>query len=303
VVTCGAKQALYNAMQALLEPGDRVAMQAPYWVSYPDQAILAGAEPLVLPMQAGGFGLNREALAGLTDERLRLIVLNSPSNPTGHVLGDDDLDAVAELVRRRDLTVICDDIYDKLVFDGRQPPHLLRRHPDLADRTLVVNGLSKTYSMTGWRLGWALGPATLIGAMRKIQDQSTSNATTFVQHAGVTALRSGPELVAGMLAAFTRRRTMLVEGLNGLPGVTCALPDGAFYAFPSFSSLLGRRSGDRPLTTTIQLAEELLERERVAVVPGDAFGAPGYLRFSFACSQEDIVEAVARVGRFLTQLR
>lgn len=300
VVGLGAKQCLFNAMQALLQPGDRAAMQTPYWVSYPAQVILAGAEPVALPM-VDGMGLNRQALAEQAEAGLRLLVLNSPSNPSGQVLSAGDLDAVAEVVRQHDLFVLSDDIYDQLSFEGR-PPHLLRRHPDLADRCLVINGVSKAYSMTGWRLGWALGPTQVIAAMRKIQDQSTSNAVTFVQHAAVAALEAPDELVADMRAAFAQRRVALVEGLAGLGGVSCQMPAGAFYAFPSFAACLGRKLDGQTIGSTLQLAELLLEREKVAVIPGEVFGAPGHLRFSFACSQETIAEAITRVGRLLSAL-
>ena len=300
VVGVGAKQCLFNAMQALLQPGDRAAVQTPYWVSYPAQVILAGAEPVALPM-VDGMGLNQPALIEQAEAGLRLLVLNSPSNPSGQVLPAGDLDAVAEVVRQHDLFVLSDDIYDQLAYEGR-PPHLLKRHPDLADRTLVINGVSKTYSMTGWRLGWALGPPKVIAAMRKIQDQSTSNAVTFVQHAAVAALEAPDELVAGMRAAFAERRVALVEGLAGLDGVTCRMPAGAFYAFPSFHAVLGRMLAGVPVESTLKLAELLLERERVAVIPGEAFGAPGHLRFSFACSLETITEAIERVGRLLSAL-
>jgi aspartate aminotransferase len=302
VVSCGAKHCLYNAMQSLLGPGDRGLVQAPYWVSYPDQMVLAGAEPVVLPMAADGFGLHREALASAVDARTRVIVLNSPSNPSGHVLSAADIDLVAELARRHDLTVISDDIYDQLVYGPERPAHILRRHPDLQDKVVVVHGVSKTYSMTGWRLGYAVGPRAVIAAMCKVQDQSTSNATTFVQHAAITALESPPSLVAGMLAAFAQRRTRIVAGLAALPGVSCRPPEGAFYAFPDVRGLLGRRLEGQPLGSSLRLAELLLERERVAVVPGEAFGAPGHLRFSFACALEVIDEAMERLGRFVARL-
>ncbi len=302
VVSCGAKQCLYNAMQSLLDPGDGAVIQAPYWVSYPAQVVLAGGETVILPMGDKGFGLNREALASLEPGRAKLIVINSPSNPTGHVLDEADLDAVAEVARRHDLVILSDDIYDQITYDDRRPLHILERHPDLRDRTLIINGVSKTYSMTGWRLGYALGPAPLIAAMRKVQDQSTSNATTFVQYAAVAALASPPELTAGMLSAFAERRLVMIRKLRKLPGVSCAMPAGSFYAFPSFAGALGKHIGQDEVASTLQLSELLLEHERVAVVPGEAFGAPGFLRFSFACSLATIEEAVERVGRVLARL-
>jgi len=277
-------------------------VQAPYWVSYPAQMVLAGAEPVLLPIPAAGSGLNRPALEAAVDERARVIVLNSPCNPSGHVLSAGDVDFVAELVRRHDLTLVSDDIYDQLTYGPERPAHILRRHPDLQDKVIVVHGVSKTYSMTGWRLGYALGPKPVIAAMRKVQDQSTSNATTFVQHAAITALESPPSLVAGMLAAFAQRRTRIVAGLSALPGVRCQAPDGAFYAFPDVTGLLARSHEGQPLGSALRLAELLLERERIACVPGEAFGAPGYLRFSFACSLEVIDEAIARLGRLVARL-
>ncbi|MBN2496892.1 MAG: pyridoxal phosphate-dependent aminotransferase [Deltaproteobacteria bacterium] len=295
VVSCGAKQCLYNAMQSLLEPGDRAVVQAPYWVSYPAQIRLAGAEPVLLPFEDDRFGLNGDALEAACGARTRLVILNSPCNPTGSVLEDEDLDRVAGLAREHDLVVICDDIYDKLVYDVPRPPHILLRHPDLADRTLVVNGVSKAYSMTGWRLGYAVGPAELIAAMRKLQDQSTSNATTFVQHAACAALACPPSVVESMRAEFARRRERIVPRLDALPGVRCARPAGTFYAFASFEGWIGRELAGRAVESTLQLAGMLLEDRRVAVVPGEAFGAPGYLRFSFACSTEVIDEAMDRM--------
>jgi aspartate aminotransferase len=305
VVSCGAKHCLYNAMQSLLQPGDRALVQAPYWVSYPDQVVLAGAEPVLLPLTPS-LGLDlaamEAALQGEAGRRVRLVVLNSPSNPSGCVLSTGEIDRVAELARAHDLVVLSDDIYDRLVYDAGPPPHILRRHPDLADRVVVVNGVSKTFSMTGWRLGYALGPRAVIAAMCKVQDQSTSNATTFVQHAAVTALESPPALVEGMRAAFAGRRDRIVARLGALPGVRCPSPAGAFYAFPDVSALCARSFEGQPIGSDLRLAELLLERELVAVVPGQAFGAPGHLRFSFACSLEVIDEAMDRLGRFIDRL-
>ncbi len=301
VVGLGAKQCLYNCMQSVLEPGDGLLLQAPYWVSYPAQALLAGANSVMLAMPDGKFGLNRKALEELDEKNLRMMVINSPSNPSGAVLSGEDLDLLARFALERDMVVVTDDIYAKLVY-GKRPEHILIRHPELVDRTVVVNGLSKTYSMTGWRLGWALGPREIISAMRKIQDQSTSNAVTFVQHAALAALASPAEVVQTMRDEFARRRDAIVHRLNALDGVSCHKPSGAFYAFASFEEVLKKRFEGELIGSTLRLAELMLEHERIAVVPGEAFGAPGYLRFSFACSLDTIEEAMDHLESFLSKI-
>lgn len=302
VVGCGAKQCLYNAFQALLDPGSEALIQAPYWVSYPEQVKLCGARPVIVEPPPGGAGLNLEAMADAISERTRLVILNSPCNPTGCVAGDADLDALAALAVRHDLLVVSDDIYDKLLYDGRRFVSIVQRAPAMQERTLLVNGVSKTYAMTGWRLGWAVGPPPVIASMRKVQDQSTSNATTFVQHAAVAALASPPGIVEEMVQKFAQRRQRLVSLLNAIPGVRCQTPAGTFYAWASFAEVLGRRCDGQPLDSTVGLAELLLDRERVAVVPGEAFGAAGFIRFSFATSLEDIEEAAGRVHRLVESL-
>ena len=302
VVSCGAKHCLYNAMQSLLEPGCEAIIQAPYWVSYPDQVVLAGATPVLIPPRGDGFGLNLEQMSRAINPRTRLIVVNSPSNPTGHVVSGQDLDAVADLAIRHDLVVISDDIYDKLLYDGQRFESIVQRVPQMKERALLVNGVSKSYSMTGWRLGYAVGPKDIIAAMRNVQDQSTSNATTFVQYGAVQALASPPEVVDGMVRAFAKRRLRMGELLSALPGVRLTLPAGAFYAFPSFHEVVERSWNGQKIGTAHRLAEILLAQCKVAVIPGDAFGGPGYLRLSFAASMETIEEAIERIRGFVESL-
>jgi aspartate aminotransferase len=297
VVSCGAKQCLFNVFQTLLDPGSEAIIQAPYWVSYPDQVRLCGAVPVILPAPENGFGLNHQALSAAINERTRVIVINSPCNPTGAVLSGSDLSEVARQAIEHDLVVVSDDIYEKLIFDGKKFVSVAQLDPRMKDRTVLVNGVSKSYAMTGWRLGYAVGPKEIIAGMRKVQDQSTSNAVTFVQYAAIEALASPPEVVAEMVRAFDERRRKIIELMGAIAGVSCAVPGGTFYAFPSFSGFLQKAAEEIP--DTFKLSELLLEKERVAVVPGDAFGAPGYLRTSFAASTEVIEEGSARIRRFV----
>jgi aspartate aminotransferase len=297
VVSCGAKQCLFNAFQTLLDPGSQAIIQAPYWVSYPDQVRLCGAVPVILEAPESGFGYNLKALAESINERTRVIVLNSPCNPTGEILSDSDLQEVARLAVEHDLVVVSDDIYDKLIFDGRKFTSIVQLDPRMQERTVLVNGVSKTYAMTGWRLGYAVGPPEIIAGMRKVQDQSTSNAVTFVQYAAVEALASPPEVVEKMVRAFDQRRRKIVELLGAIQDVSCAMPGGTFYSFPDFSGFLQRAQKDIP--DAYKLSDLLLDRERVAVMPGDPFGAPGYLRISYAASMEVIEEGCARIRRFV----
>jgi aspartate aminotransferase len=301
-VGCGAKQCLLNAFLSLLEAGTSAIVQAPYWVSYPEQIKLCGAKPVILPPPKSGFGFDVGALAKAIDKSTRVVVLNSPCNPTGQVIEESDLKTVAELALKHDLTVVSDDIYDQLIYDGKKLRNIVQVEPKMGDRTVLVNGVSKTYSMTGWRLGYAVGPAVLIGAMRKIQDQSTSNATTFVQYGAIEALASPPEIVETMVKSFDERRRRMVALLSEVPGVLCPLPAGAFYAFADFSAVLKKSHQGKQLASSMRLAELLLEEERVAVIPGEAFGAPGHLRFSFAASMNTIEEGLARVKRFVEKV-
>jgi len=302
VVSCGAKQCLYNACMALLQPGDQAIIQAPYWVSYPEQIRLCGAEPVVLAPPESGSGLDLDAMERALTEKSRVMLVNSPCNPTGHVLEASDLQAIARLALDHDLVVISDDIYDKLLYDGRRFESIVRLVPEMAERTIIVNGVSKSYSMTGWRLGWALGPREVIGSMRKIQDQSTSNATTFVQHAAVAALESPDEVVEEMVKSFDDRRQRLVELLEEIPGIECKKPAGTFYAWADCSGLTGRKLDGEIIGSTLKLAELLLDKKRVAVVPGEAFGCAGFLRISFAAAEDVIEQAASRIGAFVKNL-
>ena len=301
-VCCGAKQCLFNVFQALLDPGSEAIVPAPYWVSYTEQIRLCGAKPVVIPPRPGTFALDVDAVARAINKRTRLMVINSPCNPTGYVLTADEIDGVAELARKHDLIVISDDIYCRFIYAGKRVINIAERHPQLIDQLVLINGVSKTYAMTGWRLGYAVGPKEIIGAMYKLQDQSTSNATSFVQHAAIEALASPMEEITNMVQAFERRRKRMLELFALIPGVECAAPDGAFYMFPSFAKVLGHAFNGEPIDSTVRLAEVLLEKERVAVIPGEGFGAPGHLRFSFAASIETIEEGLRRVQKLVQSL-
>lgn len=302
--SCGAKHALFNLFMALVDEGDEVIVPAPFWVSYPEQVQVAGGTPVIVATaEEDGFLLRPEALARALTPRTKALVLNSPSNPTGSMYGRAELEALAQVLRDRDVVVVSDDIYHKLTYDGARFTSLLEVAPDLRDRTVIVNGVSKTYAMTGWRIGYAAGPEELIRPMEDIQSQSTSNPTSFAQTAAAEALTGAQECVAEMVAAFAERRRVLVEGLAALPGVRCAMPTGAFYAFPNVSGLYGRTTptGTR-IDSSLTLAAYLLEEARVAVVPGGPFGSDAHIRLSYATSLEQIREGLRRIAAALARL-
>ncbi|MDW7709815.1 MAG: pyridoxal phosphate-dependent aminotransferase [Deferrisomatales bacterium] len=301
--SCGAKHTLFNLFLALLDAGDEVIIPAPFWVSYPEQVQVAGATPVIVPTrEEDGFRLRPETLEAAITPRTRALILNSPSNPTGAMYGRLHLEALAEVLRGTDLLVVSDDIYQKLVYEGGRFVGILEVAPELRDRVVIVNGVSKTYAMTGWRIGYAAGPAALIGAMEKLQSQSTSNPTSFAQKAAAVALTGPQECVAEMVAEFARRRDFLVEGLNALPGIRCPLPQGAFYAFPNVSGLYGSRFQGEELRDSFDLARFLLDEARVAVVPGAPFGSDHHVRLSYATSREVIAEGLARFEAALARL-
>jgi aspartate aminotransferase len=304
LVSNGAKHSLYNLFMALLDPGDEVLIPAPYWVSYPDMVMLAGGRPVILPTTADdNFAVTAQAVADACSSRTRAIVLNNPSNPTGAVYTRTQLEALAKVVVEKDLLVISDDIYRQLVYGTAQYVSIASLSPEVAKRTIFVDGVSKTYAMTGWRIGYTAGPQPLIAAMAKIQGQSTSNPTHISQIATLAALTGPQDCVATMRKAFDERRVAMVKLLRAIPGVTCVEPQGAFYAFPDLSAFIGKKSPEGSvLDDDVQLCDWLVEVGQVAVVPGSGFGAPGHVRLSYACSMANIEKGLARLRDSLAKL-
>ncbi len=295
LVSGGAKMVLYLAMQALLDPGDEVLIPRPYWVSYPEQVRLQRAVPVFLPCD-GNFSIDPQVLEDHITEKTKLLILNSPSNPSGKVLGRDELAGWLDVLRRHpQVHVISDEIYDRLVYDGRECLSPVDVAPDLAERCMVVNGVSKSYAMTGWRIGWGLGPRDWIKGMGKLQGQMLSNPTSIAQHAAMAALNGPQEFFEDWLAQYTQRRNRMHERLVALDGVSCRLPEGAFYLFADVRPVIERLGASKKLNDDVDFAGYLLDAAGVASVPGTAFGMPGYLRFSFACSMEDIEEGMDRL--------
>lgn len=308
VVSSGAKQSLFNLAFALFEEGDEVLIPTPYWVSYPEQVALVGATPrYIATREEDGFLLSPDALREAIGPKTKALILCTPSNPTGSAYPEAQLAALAEVLKDTNVWVIVDEMYGQLVYDGFQQQSLAKVAPFLKDRLIIVDGASKTYAMTGWRIGWMLAPEAVASACLLVQGQSTSNASTVGQHASVAALEgargAGRAELDAMIAEFGARRTLMVEGLNRIPGIRCRMPEGAFYAFPSVQGLIGRRpNGGAPLEDDLQVAAYLLEAARVAVVPGSAFGAPGYVRLSYATSRELCVEGVRRIASAVAEL-
>jgi len=297
VVSCGAKHTLYNLTQVLFEDGDEVIIPSPYWVSYLDMVLLSGARPVILNTgEAQGFKILPEQLKAAITRNTKAIIMNSPSNPTGAVYTARELAALAEVVSGKEMLVISDDIYEKIIYDDRQFTNIASLSKELRDRTVVVNGVSKTYSMTGWRIGYAAGPEEIIKAMTKLQSQNTSNSTSISQWAAVEALNGNQESVPVMVEEFRRRRNVIVEKLNAIPGVTCALPHGAFYVFPDVSSLFGRSYQGRALSNSSDFTAYLLEAVNVAVIPGVDFGHDNHIRLSYATSLKNIEEGLKRIN-------
>jgi aspartate aminotransferase len=304
LVSVGAKHTLFNMAVALVDSGDEVLIPSPYWVTYPEQVRLVGGVPVPVPTdETTGFDLDPERLRAAITPRTKVVILNSPNNPTGAVFSRAALEAVARLAVERRLWVVSDECYEALTFEGRHLS-IAQFGPDIKARTLVVNTCSKAYAMTGWRIGYAAGPRTLIRAMTDVQSQVTSNPSSIAQWAAVEALAGPQDEVAKMAAEFDRRRRLIVEGLNALPGVRCVMPRGAFYAFANVSGLSGRRvpGGSRTLAGSAEVTEFLLEHAQVAVVPGVDFGSDAHVRLSYATSAEQIREGLARMDRALRTL-
>ena len=302
LVSVGAKHSLYNIFQAVIDPGDEVILPAPYWVSYPEQIRLAGGKPVVIHTdESTGFKLTAEQLKASISPRTKAIVLNSPNNPTGAVYSDEQLRMIGEIAVEHDLYIVSDEIYEKLVYDGRKPSSIAALHPEFYERTLVVNGVSKAYAMTGWRIGYTAGPKQVIAAMTALQSHVTSGAASMAQAAALEAIQGDQRPVEEMRKAFEERRNLIVERLNRLPGVQCLTPEGAFYCFPNVAGLYGRPLAGRTARNSDELAEILLEQAKVATVPGSGFDAPNNLRISFATSLERIREAMDRLESLLAQ--
>jgi aspartate aminotransferase len=303
LVTVGGKQGLYNCFQALLDEGDEVIVFAPYWVSYPDMVNLAGGRPVIIPTrEEDGFAPDPEAIRRALTPRTRAIILNSPANPTGAVYSRAALEGIANAVRGHDCLLVSDDMYEKLLYEG-EFLNIGNVAPDLVPRLVISNGLSKAYSMTGWRIGYIAGPKPLISAMTMVQDQSTSNASSISQKAAVAALKGPTDFIAAMVKEFRERRDFFVAGLNALDGVRCRKPEGAFYAMADVRGLYGRTYKGVALSDSMRVSEILLDDFRVAAVPGDPFGAPGYIRMSFATSREVLNKGLTRLGEFVSALR
>jgi aspartate aminotransferase len=304
IVTTGAKMALFEIFQAVCDPGDEVILFQPYWTSYAEIVGLSGAKAVFVPTrEEDGFVPDPEVLRRALTPRTRVVLLNSPGNPTGAVLPRAVLERIAAVLEPTGALVVSDDIYEKIVFDGQRFSNIAQLSPEWKARTVVINGVSKAYSMTGFRIGWATGPKSVIAAMGRIQDQSTSGPAAFAQMGALAALTGPQEFVTTMRAEFEQRRNVIVDGLRNIPNVTCASPGGAFYVMPSIGRYLGRRFEGKTIDTSMALAELLLERFGVAVVPGEAFGAPEHLRLSFATSTAEIRKGLDRLRDGLGSLQ
>jgi len=304
IVSCGAKHSLYNIAQALLNPGDEVIIPSPYWVSYPDQVLLNDAIPVfVKTHESDSFMVKQETLNSAVTKKTKALILNSPSNPTGLTYDKRTLEIIADIVLKHNIFVISDEIYEKLIYDGFKHISIASLDNEIKAKTIVVNGLSKSYAMTGWRIGYAAGPKEIIKAMTNIQSQSTSNPTSIAQKAAVEALKGPQDFVTSMRNEFDRRRRLLISELNSIPGISCLSPTGAFYAFPNVSKLYGRSANDRQISSSSDLALYFLEEANVALVPGEAFGDDSYIRLSYATSIEDIKKGINRIREAVGKLR
>lgn len=297
LVSSGGKQSFYNLCQAVLNDGDEVIIPAPYWVSYPDMTLLAGGEPVIV--EAGieqGFKITAKQLAGAITSKTKLLVLNSPSNPTGAIYSAEELKQIGDLLAKHpNIIIASDDMYEHIILREKTFTNILEVSPELADRTIVMNGVSKAYSMTGWRIGYAAGPVDLIAAMRKVQSQSTSNPCSISQYASVEALNGSQECIQTMLTQFKKRHLFVVERINQIPGFKCIHADGAFYAFMNIEKAMQQKG----FTTDADMATAILEQVEVAVVPGSAFGADKHLRISFATSMDNLINALDRIEKFM----
>ncbi|MFC6879884.1 MULTISPECIES: pyridoxal phosphate-dependent aminotransferase [Actinomadura] len=300
LITNGGKQAVYEAFAALLDPGDEVIVPTPYWTTYPESIKLAGGVPVdVVADETTGYRVSVEQLEAARTERTKVLLFVSPSNPTGAVYTREQIEAIGRWADEHGLWVITDEIYEHLVYGDAEFHSMPVVVPELADRTLVLNGVAKTYAMTGWRVGWLIGPQDVVKAAANMQSHATSNVANVSQAAALSAVTGDLSAVAEMRKAFDRRRQTMVRMLNEIPGVVCPEPEGAFYAYPSVKELVGKEIRGRRPQSSVELASLILEEAEVALVPGEAFGTPGYFRLSYALGDDDLVEGVSRVAKLL----
>ena len=302
LVTNGGKQSVYQSFASLLDPGDEVLLPSPYWTTYPECIKLAGGVSVeVFADETQNYLVSVEQLEKALTPKTKVLLFCSPSNPTGSVYSADQVKAIGQWAYNKGLWVITDEIYEHLLYDGATAPSICVAVPELADRTIIINGVAKTYAMTGWRVGWMIGPKDVIKAATNLQSHLSSNVSNVSQRAAIAALSGDLSAVHKMGEAFDRRRKLIVKLLNEIPGVSCPTPTGAFYVYPSVKGVLGKEiRGKRPMTSA-ELATLILEEVEVAAVPGEAFGPSGYLRFSYALGDEDIVEGIGRVNKLLSE--
>jgi aspartate aminotransferase len=304
IISTGAKTSIYLALAATVNPGDEVIVPSPYWVSYPEQVILLGATPVFVSMkESDNFLLTPGSLEEAITHRTRAIILNNPSNPTGAAYTGEHLRSVLEVIQRHDLLVIADEIYSKIVYPGYQFTRVVSAMPEIRENALIIDGASKTYSMTGWRIGYTAGPETVIGAMKRIQDHLTSNPVSISQKAACEAFTGDQSFLEQRIREFQIRRDYLVKEIRSIPGIKTHIPQGAFYLFPNVSALFGRKFQNRIITSSLDLCDYLLENAHIALVPGEGFGSPNNVRISFATSMNNIREGVGRIAAAVGLLR
>lgn len=302
LVTNGGKQAVYQAFASIIDPGDEVILPAPYWTTYPEAIKLAGGKPVeVFADETQNYLVTVDQLEAARTGKTKALLFCSPSNPTGSVYSAEQAKAIGEWALKNNVWIISDEIYEHLLYDGAKAPSLPTLVPGLADTTIILNGVAKTYAMTGWRVGWMIGPKDVIKAATNLQSHLSSNVANVSQRAAIAALNGGLDVVKEMGVAFDRRRKLIVGLLNEIPGFDCPTPQGAFYVYPSVKGVLGKSIRGQVATTSAELATIILEEVEVAAVPGEAFGPSGYLRFSYATSDEDIVEGIGRIKKLLTE--
>jgi len=301
LVTNGGKQAVYNTFATLLDPGDEVLVPAPYWTTYPEAIVLAGGVPVEIATDVrSGFRVSLDQLEAARTPRTKALLFVSPSNPTGAVYPPDEVEAIGQWAVEHGVWVVTDEIYEHLTFDGHEFTSVATAVPDLADTCVILNGVAKTYAMTGWRVGWMIGPTDVATAANNLQSHQTSNVCNVAQAAALAAVTGDLAAVAEMRAAFDRRGKTAHKLLSGIPGVSCLEPQGAFYCFPSFEGVMGRTIAGRTIDSSMVLADVVLSEAKVAFVPGEAFGAPGYGRFSFALGDDDLGEGLTRLATLLS---